>query len=500
MKIIKYLLISLILLVGINVYADSYIKYNISKGIDINQTVYLYSESQPAGTVDGISYDSSTRTLTLNNYTNPIERSIMKLEFYNMGSINIQVVGVNDMKQNGINQTFYATGTNLNVSGTGTLNLYGVGFQITDSSSLTINDITINGYGLPNGWLVGGGSSLTLNGVTAKYFYYSDGYQHHAFSSGNVRIIGSNIYGIAAPSIEADGDVYIEDSTIKMLVKNIKRDYDVAIGASGNVTIKNSNVEIEGERINENSALASYFDGDLYIRNYSEESYNSQLQSMFADVPYNSAMMAQGDTIGISAGNNVVIDGGNVKINGANKCILTMGNTGMNNTDVELRCPYGILNYGSDKSLTLSSSNLSIKDTALGINNATIIVDENSDFKSEIMNEELQESYVSFGISSFSAATSVNIELDDSRTLYVNGKEYTSNKQNLSASNSIEIKKVNQQGQDPQAPDNQKETIIDVIKNVPNTSIISFVGFTFGVAILVYGTYLVLKACKKETL
>ena len=39
-----------------------------------------------------------------------------------------------------------------------------------------------------------------------------------------------------------------------------------------------------------------------------------------------------------------------------------------------------------------------------------------------------------------------------------------------------------------------------IIKNVPKTGIVTFIGIAFGIGILVYGTYIVLNATKKETL
>ena len=143
-KIIFVIFLSLIGLIRVNA-ENEYIKLTTVNDTDGEKVTYIYSPTETEGTVNGLSYDSSTNTLIFNSYD--LGRTVTYLEINNMGNLNINVSGENKLVSDMFkDSTIHVENTNITIDGTGELKIYGTG--ITSTGNININNIKITGYGI----------------------------------------------------------------------------------------------------------------------------------------------------------------------------------------------------------------------------------------------------------------------------------------------------------------------------------------------------------------
>ncbi len=192
-KIIMTLVISFIMLLGINVNAQTYEVYaNGSQFSDDNLVV-------PCG--EGTAtFDPATRTLTLENAT--ISQSntyglIEDNEVENPGVLNIVVIGNNVLDGNdGAMDGLDTSGKGLNITGSGTLTMqdvwFGVYTEATDDFTISISGITLNIDSLDQALVSGNGISFNNANVTINANPENGGVVENS-TDGVVEVTNSNI-------------------------------------------------------------------------------------------------------------------------------------------------------------------------------------------------------------------------------------------------------------------------------------------------------------------
>ncbi len=189
------------------------------------------------GVVSGVSFDKSTRTLTLDGYTGNEKILFFNTKKTAKDDFNIKVYGENKVK--GIDFYEYVEGdkpVNVNISGGGTLN-GGVGVQANWSNSLAgynvvlnVENVVMNGTVVSSGALNINNSKISsddpYNGISV---YYSS-----AFTVKNSDIDVKKTY-LYSDSIS------IENSDFKSTIEPINV-------SDGKIKIKNSNLKIENTK------------------------------------------------------------------------------------------------------------------------------------------------------------------------------------------------------------------------------------------------------------
>jgi hypothetical protein len=397
--------------------------------------------------IDGIYYDYDTNTLTLNNVDFSSGQQVI-VDFIvadHMGDFNLQILGTNNINiakgyiYLGVNNYWdsgpgESVGHTATVFGGGTLNLSNVTFNLDDEIT-NINNVTINSINSLIDMEYNEGI-LNLNNVKINAECNQEEWCNE----------GMNL-------INYGDTININNSVI-----NAKRYY---FAPQNNINIKNSSIDmagIEGDNFMlENSKVV--FSDLIYVYASVKLKDNSELifkykRAFINGLEINSSKLTMykdcsGDRL---IGGNVVIDSGTLDIkyeeNGE-------------------ACQYAYPIFYEYEPRT----NITIKG----------------------------KSYIKEGGKLYKSCN----PNDENECLYYIAEEEIENFYNITKNGTEEeklavIKKLPKRILITVPEEETSETVIDIIKNVPNTSIVTFIGMIFGIVILSYGTYLVLKSSKDK--
>lgn len=362
-----------------------------SYGINIIGVPVTSENCNDLSVIDGVSgtvkYDPTTKTLTLENATIDAGNKDQGISNNGVSNLNIQVTGTNNIKSSSAAIILVKPTT---IKGSGTLNTASTtdcGLYIT-SSSLTIEDCTVNATGL---WGIAGsdgGSSergVTIRNaiVTAKGSYGSIcdidrlTLDNVAITSPTGAAYDSSLKCVALNGTMVTDKVVIMPSNCRIAIAGTAvtldncNDLSVIDGVSGTVkydpltrtlTLKNAKINLSGQL----SAI-----------------YNVDVSDLTIKVIGTGNTITVGDNSGIALNKSTKIKGysGSIlKITSENNCGIYMTNSPLTIEDCEVSAKgrYGIAGYdGSDREiLTIRSANVvaegrdgticDIKDLVLG--------------------------------------------------------------------------------------------------------------------------------------
>ena len=245
MKIIKYIILSLILFIGINVYAEGPSQDGEIAIRHYPQTLkYIYSNSNNTTTEECMNYDESSNTLTINN----CNLQDMYIDFSNMGDVKLNVVGENSI-YDGYHSISATYTDSLTVYGSGTLNIK----DGIDAKNLYIKDITINIEVGNSSHAIYGKDYISVDNVTINALKVNNEVMQHIFwinnSEGTIEIKDSTITGYADVVFSSEyDDTSLIINNLNLSINGDFDDNQVYSGTNfGNVSIANSNFEINKE-------------------------------------------------------------------------------------------------------------------------------------------------------------------------------------------------------------------------------------------------------------
>lgn len=488
---------------------------------------YLYDNGPTGNTIDGITYDSSTNTMTFKNFNN-MDNSYPRVVFDGMGEATIVIDGANYF-YGCINST-----SNLTIKGinNGEFNV-ATGEMIGSNSGadLTINDLTINM--VQSTYASGlGATNVVLNNVSLKG--YSDDSFGIIHGTSSVTINNSNLvdmgsyyhYGDMAFIMSDSGPTNINNSTITIHPLGYDKDFSF---------LHSTNIQ-SNFNPSTNSYEEVWFDGN-----------------------------------GIISGGKISITDSNVSINGKRTCLLSNSSVEVTNSNVDLQCYYGI----QSASAVLNSGNVNATKAITGVQLYGILQVNGGELYAEAMDDDTKAAFINFmendsnesrraleDINQYTPYQIGNIQVADGYGVLINGvlegsgdpddiipsgipgyyirrgdkeafgrlySNYMSlmvelqelyNNQNANQARIDELENqilpdlenqalaylIEEQDVDPNklviediktlhikrtAPDPQT---VERILNVPKTGIVTFIGASLGVVILAVGAYLLLKS------
>ena len=450
MKIIKYLFITLILFIGINVYAegpkeDGYISFMTDPDSD---DIYIYRQNGSTITPDGLSYDESTNTLTFNNFNLDVPEQggqYGDIKIDNMGDITIKFVGDNIISFNKTFQSGFIVldrNTNVNLEGPGNL-------------KFTTNRYFISGTN---------GANVNTNNFNVDATFIDELRALFDIAGGTVNINDSNITLRGMFDIEMSGAfVNVTNSTINAIGGECQlTNLDEIIGSTINVRfcgldakhIKNSTLNLTGR--------------PLGIGKYPQ--YEKTIEGSTINIKYGTyGLIVEGDPSDTA---KLIIDNSNVNISP-----LT----------------------GSEYDEFAQIYEDDVRDNVLGAPVSLFSL------FSEL---EITGTEIVTGGSLYSSCGGALLFGQDVCVYYIAEEEIDGlidtiikafTGQTFADEDNARIAKISKNiviG----TPEKQEEQQTDVIPNVPNTGISTIISVVLGVQILIAGAYILIKNSKKETI
>ena len=473
MKIKKIIFVIFLFLIGlIRVNAENeYIKLTTVNDTDGEKVTYIYSPTETEGTVNGLSYDSSTNTLIFNSYD--LGRTVTYLEINNMGNLNINVSGENKLVSDMFkDSTIHVENTNITIDGTGELKIYGTG--ITSTGNININNIKITGYGI----VPYSNSSLTsvLINCISDVNIYNTTFRFASFDSNasgvirgkNVTIDNSDFYGMVKRFLYDTTNATITNSNIKLMYGSI---------VSDNLTVDNSTISINTQGTGDMMDVFNYTDSTYYPYTLNETEMNA-IKSGFGDEKIGA---------GLYGYTSLTFRNSNITLNKSDYCLPVSSAFVSENTILDISC----IEYGEISgtlSFTLPNGKDLYIDNELG---AFFDLPGAGQFPLKLSDKKFIDAAmarfdeIDNEIQRLEAEGGHQTEIDE-----LNAE--TAQLQNEVFSKMYSYKKI--QVLDAQANNNESNQIIN---NVPKTGVITFIGLLFGISILIYGTYLLIKSTKK---
>jgi len=474
MKYIKYLFLTLILFIGINVYAegpssDGYIETRGDLG---RSRISIFKNSTGENNVlDGISYDLSTNTLTLNNYTGVFRYEAdtslydggssnlsyrAAFRFYNMNDVTVKLIGENNIT---CDTTFcyifyYNENTNFTIEGPGTL---------TVSGSSSFDFLKSDGVNYAN-----------INKATINVTYTGHEIWDRKFVRGN--FIGTHNYNAA--------NININDSSITL---NNMDSYNKNNGYSAKI----------------NNSEITLYNSEMSITEMEDTTINANISVLNVDKIKGSTINLLGPmNFGTPDGENIIED-----------------------SNIHIKAVLGLIYSSTPKALEIINSNIVIEKMSDGEREEFFAKndDYNDNVKSlnipflSLSEPSLTDSVIVEGGSLYSGCGTyygTNLcfyyiaeeeipNFSESAVKLFVGDSLTSEDEERFAMLSTKVVIKDPRQEDPVEPDpdeGDNSVIDEIIKNVPNTGIFTIVGMVLGIGILSYGVYIVLKASNKETI
>jgi hypothetical protein len=481
--------------------------------------IYCADNDCTISQVNGISYNASTNTLTLNNFDGT---SYEELHVASMGDLNIEIKGTNTLA-GGIVSYDNNEASNLNFIGNGTLNLTGLGISVY-SGDISVDGPTINLNG-NNDLFKGENIDISNSNITYE------GSEVVIRPGGNVNITKSKItFNNCYRFIYTDEDITITDSVIK--------------GTSKKDTIVAKYLDITGSEI-----TAYSYGGWIITTDMTTNIVNSSITSIYNSETHDITDQ-NGDNYskGISVGAHFNVDNSEIKINVNGEAMFVGLLNATNNSDIDVSGLGGILAYGD---ISLDSSKVKsrgylysmIAYNAIETNDSIIDIDRVSGDDFDRIDSLYKNGISPFidvnipgfiGIGYDMMGTGTKTKITGSYGIAEGGNLYSScdpSDPNMCmhyvAENEIDglyeviIKAMNgdtltdeEKGKmsqistrvligDPnekQELNEESETIIDIIKNVPKTGISTMISLFFGVQLLIVGGYLIINKTRKKTI
>jgi hypothetical protein len=499
MKHIKYLILTLILFIGINVYAegpqsDGYIKYGDE---------YLYNSGEVYnGAVEGFLYNPSENKLTIDS----VNSQETTFSIYNMGDLIIEFSGTNTFFKETFAKIFSTNNTNIIMQGDGSITVAGGKFLISDSN-VEIKDVTININGEASVVEAYGDVQVT----DARINLNSTKYHAAGVAGRNVYLNNVTMTGyVGLTAILAINSLSIENSNIN--VASISRGYYATIHSGADININESAIIVDKDAV---SDLMVEEDQDYNIAIFAGSEGKGNLT-----IENSNIMIKDYTSINVAGDLSIV----NSAVNLKHHSLPVLGKLSVVNSNVDIAY-YGI---GLLVPSLDMQNNAVMENGVLFENSVVTIKPAGEEFKAKyIKRAELDSNNYHLAPVPFVTLSNITLNNDDiieGGSIYsacgnINGLDtcarYISNEEVNSDSlinyinsygNSSESDIANLSGLSKtiviSRPEEKQETsnIIDVIKNVPNTGIATFIGVILGIGILGCGIYLVIKANKKETI
>ena len=396
MKLRKIILVLVISLIGIIKVNAGYIRISTD-----NLDKYLYGNSDLI-TIDGITYDENTNTLTFKNYSDATSYDI---GIYDLGDVTILIDGESTLKGRIRSNTNSITIKGIN---NGTLNLSSQGIE-NSNNQLNVEDVT-------------------LNLINADFMYGSPGLSAKNIVINN-SIINSSTY-LFAPTIAASENVEITNSTIN------DDSYNLLFNIAGKtIKIKQTNINVKNrlyDEVYESPVLAKFGVTHSEVREsilqlLSEEP--SYYKPYYRNGVMNYRIIGLSLLAGSNLTNDLIIEDSNVSIDGYFTCLTSNESIKLINSDLDLRCYQGITTLGT---IDVDSSNVNINDSKIGIyadtlkfTSGSVTSKTMSDSDKETLLNALEANgydvnYMLEG-SNFAPYKITNIELNDDYGIYVDG-------------------------------------------------------------------------------
>ena len=500
---------------------------NVNAGSVKFGDTYLYNNGPTGNTVDGITYDSSTNTMTFKNFNN-MDNSYPRVVFDGMGEATIVIDGAN---------YFYGC--------------------INSTSNLTIKGINNGEFNVATGEMIGSnsGADLTINDLTINMVQstYASGLAATNVVLNNVSLKGysDDSFGI----IHGTSSVTINNSNLVDMGSYYHYgDMAFIMSDSGPTNINNSTITIH----------PLGYDKDFSFL------HSTNIQSNF-NPSTNSYEEVWFDGNGIISGGKISISDSNVSINGKRTCLLSNSSFEVTNSNVDLQCYYGI----QSASAVLNSGIINATKAITGVQLYGVLQVNGGELYAEAMDDDTKAAFINFmendssesrraleDINQYTPYQIGNIQVADGYGVLINGVleesgnpddiipyvnpgqyirrgdqeiverlvenlynayqnyENRANDPNVTQEelealeqqinqieqqvssylidaadvdpNKIVIDKINTLEIKPL--DGTDTNIIERILNVPKTGIVTFIGASLGVVILAVGAYLLLKS------
>ena len=441
--------------------------------------VYIYSQTETTSSVNGVSYDSSTNTLTFNGYNETFNQVGYGAKFQasNMGDLTVKFVGNNTVTVDAAAEaatTFVSgdSGTNLTIEGPGTITYTSVANNRPGRLFEVATPVTIDGLNIEF-------AAQNLNTFDSSIFDVN--YQ------GEISINNANItMNSALPTIASNSSVIsINNSTLD--ITNITN----GINWFTITNILNSTINVERSTLvfgNINNSTININYGDL------DDDYHSD-SALIKDSDINMI----GGSIELEC-KNVTIDGSTIK----NK-FPGSGYFGLT-----------IDGYGVDDAVyTISNSVIELERASEDVSNQYFDLTGNSPLPFEMAliigfgegsTFELINDEVAVGGKLYSSCTQglcmyyVAEEEIDLAGIYLRMANDNATQDDINELNKISSNVIIKPASASDEPAKEESVITEIIKKVPKTGISTVVSAVLGVQIIIAGVYILIKNTKKETI